>query len=415
VSIFELLRHLSTRLAVSSGRRRFLSFAKAVAFTSVFLGSAAMVISLSVLAGFDAALHSLAESFTSHIQVRTRGYMPLGEKDALLRSIPAVSPDIVRVDEVISVNALLYAHGSTEGVIVKSLPKRLYAPTGAQADDRGNRRVVAGNAEISGLSDRDVAIGARLASRLSCSVGDTVLITTSSSDLQQYSSFDVLPVRIASIYESGMTQYDDIYVFAPFAFSRSIIDTLHSGAVYAEIWVKDRRMVSGIAASIAEQLRYAVECTTVDDLHRGMFSWIEIQKKPIPLVIALISIVAVFNVVTTLLISIVEKTASYAILQTLGLSRNAIISLVCWQGLRLGFAGSSAGCLFAFGILYAQKVFGLVRLDGAIYFVDTVPVVLDISHSILVIVIASGISLIATLIPGLIASRFSPVASFRFR
>lgn len=179
--------------------------------------------------------------------------------------------------------------------------------------------------------------------------------------------------------------------------------------------MKDRRMVSGIAASIAEQLRYAVECTTVDDLHRGMFSWIEIQKKPIPLVIALISIVAVFNVVTTLLISIVEKTASYAILQTLGLSRNAIISLVCWQGLRLGFAGSSAGCLSAFGILYAQKVFGLVRLDGAIYFVDTVPVVLDISHSILVIVIASGISLIATLIPGLIASRFSPVASLRFR
>ncbi|MFM8569427.1 MAG: ABC transporter permease [Candidatus Kapaibacterium sp.] len=374
-----------------------------------------MVIALSVLAGFDESLHSLAESFTSHIQVRSDAAASLGEKEALYRSLPTLTQGIRQVDAVISINALVYAHGTTEGVSIKSVPQSLFADAEFAVITGNRHRVVAGSTDLAAMADRSVAIGGRLASRLGCGAGDTVLITTTSSDSRMFSPFDVQPVCVAAVYESGMTQYDDIYLFAPYAFCRTIIDTIHAGALSAEVWVDDRRSVGRIASELAERSRFSLECTTVDDLHRGMFSWIEIQKRPVPLVIALISIVAVFNVVTTLLISIVEKTRSYAILQTLGLSGREVIALVCWQGFRLGFAGSAAGSLAAFICLYLQKTYALVRLDGAIYFIDRVPVVLDPFHPLLVIGVASGISVLATFIPGIIASRFSPVANLRFR
>lgn len=409
----ELLRYLSTRLAVSSQRRRFLSFAKAVAFISVMLGSAAMVICLSVLAGFDDALHTLAESFTSHIQVRSRAAMSLGEKSQFIKQISRTSGSIVRVDEIATSNALIYSHGTTEGIILKSVPMSVWS----RSDEihRRRPRIKAGKKSFTELQVNEVAVGARLAARLSCSAGDTLLVTTSASDPDQFSSFDVIPVRVGCVYESGMTQYDDVVVYAPFAFCQSIIDTVHTMSVYAEVWLQDRSQLASVTAAISESFRYAVECVTVEDLHRGMFSWIEIQKRPIPLVIALISIVAVFNIVTTLLISIVEKTHTYAVLQTLGLSGRAVIGLVCWQGLRLGFFGSTMGCALAAGALYLQQTYSLIHLDGAIYFVDTVPVLINPVHSIIVVVVASSISVLATLIPGIIASRFSPVAALRFR
>jgi lipoprotein-releasing system permease protein len=185
--------------------------------------------------------------------------------------------------------------------------------------------------------------------------------------------------------------------------------------MYTEVWLRNAKDADRVARSIEEQLRYGVECTSVNDIHRGMFSWIEIQKRPIPLVIGLIGMVAVFNIVTTLLISIVEKTQSYAVLQTLGLPRSALIAIVSLQGFSLGFWGSVSGTAAAIVVLYLQQTFGIVRLDGSVYFVDTLPVVIDPLHAAIVISTATFFSLAATLVPGVIASKVSPVASLRFR
>jgi lipoprotein-releasing system permease protein len=412
---FSLLRFLSTRLAETSGRKRFLSFAKLVAFVSVFVGSAAMVLSLAVLEGFDMALHSLAETFTSHIQVRARGELSLSHNQRLTAVLPEVSPEIVHTENVISVNALLYAHGSTEGVIVKSNDDAKGVPYSEQRAMSGRRRVTQGVQKLSSAGTKVVSLGSRLASRLQCTVGDTILLTISSSGDPLSGSFDIIPVRVASLYESGMTQYDDVFVYAPMPLCITLIDTLATAAMYTEVWLRNSKDADRVARSIEEQLRYGVECTSVNDIHRGMFSWIEIQKRPIPLVIGLIGIVAVFNIVTTLLISIVEKTHSYAVLQTLGLPRAALIAIVTLQGFSLGFWGSVSGTAAAVVVLYLQQTFGIIRLDGSVYFVDTLPVVIDPLHAVVVICTATFFSLAATLIPGVIASKVSPVASLRFR
>ncbi|MFM8438003.1 MAG: hypothetical protein ACKOAX_05975, partial [Candidatus Kapaibacterium sp.] len=153
-------------------------------------------------------------------------------------------------------------HGTTEGVIIKSVPQSLFADAGFAVITGNRHRVVAGSTDLAAMADRSVAIGGRLASRLGCGAGDTVLITTTSSDPRMFSSFDVQPVRVAAVYESGMTQYDDIYLFAPYAFCRTIIDTIHAGALSAEVWVDDRGSVGRIASELAERSRFSLECTT---------------------------------------------------------------------------------------------------------------------------------------------------------
>ena len=405
--MLSLLRFLSTRLAGSGERSTFLSFAKIVAFFSVFLGSAALVLSLSVLEGFEHTLHHIAESMSSHAQLRTVGTLSFSDKMRLFKALPGLSADISSVSPTISINALVLAHGVTEGITLKSF---------AKADDLTSRfhaNVVEGSPQF--RSEKGVALGHRLASRLACHVGDTILLSLAAADdIHDLSSMRIVPVHVASIYKTGMTQYDDVYIYAPFSFCASVIDTVRCMPLYAEIMLRDIRRLTVVKSNLEERCRNAVEIVTVNDIHQGMFSWIEIQKKPIPLVIGLISIVAVFTIVTTLLISIVEKTRSLAVLRTLGLSSKSLLGIVSWQGFTLGFAGSVSGALVADILLLVQQQFGLLRLDGSIYFVDTLPVSINAVHSIIVVSIATCISLIATLIPGVIATRISPVGALRF-
>ena len=145
-----------------------------------------------------------------------------------------------------------------------------------------------------------------------------------------------------------------------------------------------------------------------------MFAWIELQKKPIPIVLGLISIVAVLNVLTMLLISVVEKTHSIGILRAIGMQRRDIMRVFILQGVGVGAAGTFAGCGLGYLICALQYWFKIIHLEGDVYFVDVLPIAFSIWHLVTVVGFSLLISLFATLIPAWIATRISPVQALRF-
>ena len=139
------------------------------------------------------------------------------------------------------------------------------------------------------------------------------------------------------------------------------------------------------------------------------------QKKPIPLVLGLISLVAVMNIITILLILIVEKTHTIGILRTLGMSPKAILTVFLVRGTAIGAIGTALGGIAAFGITYLQQNYEIIKLKGEIYFLDALPITIVLNNYLLVLGISLAFSFIVTLLPALTALKIKPIKAINFR
>jgi lipoprotein-releasing system permease protein len=182
-----------------------------------------------------------------------------------------------------------------------------------------------------------------------------------------------------------------------------------------EIDLKDIADVKRLTPIIEETVGFPYYALNVFELHSSMFAWIDLQKAPIPIVLGLISIVAVFNIITILLVTIVEKTRSIGILRSLGMKNRGILALFVTQGVAIGTAGAVTGCLLGFLFGFTQNAFKIISLNSDIYFLDALPVDMSAWHFVLVLSASIFCSFLAALVPSLIAVRISPVKSLRFR
>lgn len=405
---FQLVSFIARRYGQSYRRKRFLSFTRLVAFLSVMIGSMALIISLSVLDGFETALHDNAIKFTSHIHLIGFRNKPLPNYPAVIDKLTRQVPEITSIAPTIEREGLVRSHGEIEGVRLKGIDAQTELALRPKT-------IVAGRFGFSASRASEVLVGKKLARKLNCAVGDTLIITTILTDESGQPNPLVQQFTLTGIYETGMSQYDDIYVYLPLESARVFFQFPENAVSGFDIMLRSVDNVQPVARSIEDILGYPFFALTVTDLNSGMFAWIELQKKPIPIVLGLISIVAVLNVLTTLLISVVEKTHSIGILRALGMQQRDILWTFILQGVTIGAAGTFLGCGIGYLLCGIQKWFGVIHLEGDVYFVDVLPVAFSVWHFVVVVAFSLIISLLATLVPAWIATKVSPVKALRFR
>jgi lipoprotein-releasing system permease protein len=154
---------------------------------------------------------------------------------------------------------------------------------------------------------------------------------------------------------------------------------------------------------------------SVYELHQPMFAWIELQRVPIPLVLGLFTLVAAFNVLTFLVLLIAEKMPSFAVLQALGMSAGQMRNLLLWQGFGVSLAGALMGCAVALLLCLVQAHFGIIRLQGALYHLDRLPVAFVMWHPALVVAVAVGLSVAVSMIPARLLRRLPLTALLHLR
>ena len=266
----------------------------------------------------------------------------------------------------------------------------------------------------------NVILGRKLARKLGVKLGDSVLLTTLSEDANLEDSTAIpTPVfeyfTVSGIYETGMTQYDDIYMYIPFKTASRIFQFPENSATSYDVVLNNVNDAPEALKRIENYVGYPFYGMTIFEIHGSMFAWIELQKQPIPVVLGLISIVAVFNVLTTLLISVVEKTHSIGVLRSLGMPSSGILKIFVVQGISIGLIGTLSGCALGFFFCWLQDTFHIIHLQGDIYFLDTLPVAFKAVHYIIVISTSLLLSFLATLVPAWIAVRISPVRALVFK
>jgi lipoprotein-releasing system permease protein len=384
-------------------RTRFLSFTYAIAIGSVALSSAALLIALAVLEGFEHELERKVGLFVAHVDAQILRSDTRTSPSQWIQTLWEINPAIERVTAYTEFEAVLVHRGNVEAAIVHS-------DTPAVTE-----RITAlhlGNWHRTGNT---LAIGRPLAERLGVRAGDSVVLLLAGAGTGRTSTLPTtVRMPVGAIYESGMWQLDESIVLAPW----SLMSRLSGGMFMPTglgIWSSDIHSSDAIAHQLDSLFGRTLYIRVYRDRFPAMFTWIAMQKRPIPIIIGILSIVAAFNVLTLLFVALVERRNAIATLRVLGLSRSDLISMIALYGIWSGVIGYGIGAIIAGTFSWAQHTFGLIRLDGTVYFLDRLPIEPHWQHAALVASIVVVLTVAVTTIPAYAATRISPLSILRIK
>jgi lipoprotein-releasing system permease protein len=391
-----------------SGRNQgFFSFITAISILGVMLGTATLIIALSVLGGFEKEITEKVVGFTSHVQVLGFQNQPLKKydqnADLIRRSIPVVTT----VSPFVAREALIRFHDEVDGILLKGID--------LDNDVSATRRyIVAGAYELNRERGAlpQLVVGKKLAAKLAFNIGDRVSIfgIGRSADRGQAR---VMQFTVSGIYESGMAEYDDIYAFTDLADAQTLFQLTDAVSGY-DLMLASVDSAESVSEQVQDLLGYPHYGRTVFQTYRNLFSWIELQKKPIPIILGLIIIVATVNIVGTLLMMVLDKTREIGVLASMGATRWGITAIFLRQGFTIALTGTLLGNVLAFGLCFSQMEFKFFSLPSDIYFMTSVPILLRPEYFVLVSAVTLGLCMLSSLVPARLASSMRPVNAIRF-
>jgi len=265
--------------------------------------------------------------------------------------------------------------------------------------------------------DGAIVLGARLAERLSTYVGDAVVLI-SKADLTRVNPAlgRITPNRwvfeVTGTFNTGMFQYDD-----GFAVMRLDVAQRFAGLGDAvsglQVRVRDPWEARAVAARLAEKLGYPYRTVAWQDQNQSLFGALKLEKLGMGLIITFITIVAAFNIIGTLTMIVGEKTREIGILLAMGLTRQSIGRVFLAQGATIGVVGTSIGLALGVIVSLALDSSHLIRIDPSIYFIDHLPVQVELLDVLVVIAVSLALALVAPTPAARWAARLQPVDAIR--
>jgi lipoprotein-releasing system permease protein len=397
---------ISTRYIFSNKDSRLLNLISVITIVGISLGVATLIIALSVLKGFEDTLTQKITDFDAHIKITSYKDNLPGSNIYLNKLNSELRNQFIFISPYISNLAIISAKNRKEGInITGILP-------GKEADNIASN-LVSGQLNLS--KTNSLIIGKTLATKLLVKVGDKVTLFALKND--KLPSFENMPniekFTITGIFESGMAEYDNLIGYTSLSSAQHLF-SMPSAINGINIKLINVANIDSIAFVLKKEARYPYRVKTIYEIHRNIFTWIELQKKPIPIILGLIILVAVFNIVSALLMLVLEKTNAIGVLKSLGAKSKSIIKIFIYQGIYLSIIGIISGNLLALLLMYLQLKLNIIKVPSSVYFVTKVPIEMTIQTFALVSVITFLLSLLASLIPSYFASRINPVTALRF-
>lgn len=390
--------------------KNFISIVTFIAVAGIMLGVGALIITLTILNGFEREIKEKVVGFTTHIQVVGFQNQTLPHYAAARKEILSKIPNVRGISPFAAKEGMVRFKSNIEGIMVKGLD--------AEHDVSSARKyIVAGTFDIATGNDTTISscsIGKKLAGRLKASLGDTVIVFGLRGSYNAMQQPRIMPFVVRGIYESGMAEYDDLYFFVSMKSAQELF-LFGDAASGFDVMLYDVTQADETAREIMEILGYPYYARTLFQLYRNLFTWIELQKQPIPIVLGLIIIVAVVNIIGTLLMVVLEKKHQIGILLSMGATRGGIKRIFLYEGIAIGAMGTLLGNLFGYGVCWLQYHFQFFSLPSSIYFMTTVPILFRWQDCVIVSTISIALTLCASVIPAMLASRLDPIQSIRFQ
>ncbi|RCK72207.1 MAG: Lipoprotein releasing system transmembrane protein LolC [Ignavibacteriae bacterium] len=357
------------------------------------------------MAGFEKEIKEKVFSFMTHIQIEGYQNQPLKNYKNTIELVQKNVNGIKKIAPYVSKEAMIRAGDYVDGVFLKGIDVNLDATAIRKYMKEGKY-----------LSENpykaEIVIGKKLAYKLNVNIGDKVIIFGLPYEQKKYQpKFTVL--QVTGIFESGMAEYDDIYAITNLYQAQKLFN-LEDAVTGYDVIVDSVQNINLIAKNLQNILDYPHFVRTAPQLYHNLFAWVELQKKPAPIFLGLIIIVAVVNIIGTLLMMVIEKMHDIGVLKSLGASSRDIKAIFVAQGLTIAIIGTILGNLIAFILCEAQIRFQFFSLPSDIYFMSTVPILLKYENFILVSLLVVILAFISSLIPSRAAAKLDTVNILRF-
>jgi lipoprotein-releasing system permease protein len=388
---------ISWRYLVTQRKEKFISLISIISILGVAIGVAALIVVIAVMSGFDKDLRDKIVGNYSHITISSYQGINSTEYDNIVKKIGS-HPHIESLSPYIQGQVLVKEGNRYFAISLKGIE-----PTGEVKVTHINQYLIKG--KLQDLDTRGVIIGKELASYLGLSLG---------SNLTMYSPLGKLyNLKIVGIFNSGMYDYDLNLIFIHLKTAQEVLgldDRISAVAVKLDNLYLADKLIPGLSEILG--FDYVLKSWT--QANQNFFAALKLEKLTMFIILTLIILVASFNIISTLIVMVVEKTKDIGILKTIGMNSGDIRRIFTYEGLIIGTLGTFLGALSGVILCGLLKRYQFIKLPSDIYYIDRLPVAIDWTDISLIVLAAMFITVVSTIYPAVKAAKLKPVEALRY-
>ncbi len=370
-----------------------------------------MIISVGVGYGMQKEIKDKISSFESHITIHSfnntineNSINPISPELNFINYLKSI-PEVKNIEKIISKFGVVRTSQDFDGLYFKGIDKNYDF-------NRIKKYIIDGKTPLfSENFSNDVLISKTLADKLDLKLDESFQMLFSKSDNQNPS---ILKLVVVGIYESGFEELDSKFIFGDIKQIRRVSKWKKNQIGSLEIQLYSQRDLESTSESIFLNSPSDFDVVTVKEKYYSVYEWIELFDKNIYAIIFIMILVASVNIISVLLVLIIERTNMIGILKALGVSNKSLQKFFIYTSSYLIFIGILIGNLIGLSILYIQHKYKVISLDPKIYYVESVPVFIEFYQIIGLNIIVLFLCIISIYTPSLLVSRVNLKDSIKF-
>ena len=393
VPFFISLRYLSTKR-----KEKFISLISVISILGVAIGVMALIVVIGVMAGFDRDLRDKIVGNYSHITVTSFNGIDTNKYEAISKRLLA-NHHVQGISPFIQGQILIKAGDRYVAIGVKGIEPKIEKET-----TKISQYLIKG--DLDNLGPGSIFIGKELGYAIGARMGSEV--TTFSPLGKAYN------LKVAGIFYSGMYDYDMNLIFMNLKTAQEILG-LGNQISGVAVKLDNLYLADKIKGELAQSLGYDYNLRTWTEANQNFFAALKLEKLTMFIILTLIILVASFNIISTLIVMVMEKTKDIGILKAIGMTSSDIRKIFTYQGMLIGTLGIVLGALGGFLLCGLLEKYEFIKLPADIYYIDKLPVAIQLWPDIILIVLAAiVITLVSTLYPAAKAAKLEPVEALRY-
>ncbi len=372
-----------------------------------------MIISSAFVAGFQSAISQKVFSFWGHVRVvqnaptqSTVGEeAPMMPSETVLRQLQS-NPDVKCVQPFATQSAVLEHNKDIEGILIKGVNEQ-YDFKNMQSFLQSGRWLNFSDSSYS----KDIVLSKSVADELNIKLNDTVHLYFISSNENRA---NIRSMRVSGIYKTGIEEYDKLFAIADIRLIRRINAWQSSEIGGYEVFLNDYHKMDTVSNSLNRTLPNSWMSVTIKDLYPNIFDWLNIQDVNKIVIYVIMSIVAIINLITCLLILVLERMKMTGVLKSLGGNNWLIQKIFLYHSSVIALRGVLYGFLFGVGLCLFQQYTGFLKLDESAYYISIAPIKIVWSEVVVICIATLLVCYAALILPTFFIKKIQPVRAIKF-
>lgn len=394
---------------VFKGHRTFSKLIVRVTIGALALAVIAIILSVAILRGFKDEVTAKQRGFFSDVIISKNDLNDSYENSPISLSKENLDrivqlPNVVDVVPFATKAGIMNVDGEVEGVLLKGVDNSYNQSFLA-------RTLVAGDTLnfVNPDSDTEILISKLLADRLNLEVGDDFIMYFVQKPIRKRKMF------VKGVFQTNSAELDKMYVIGSLDLIRRLnnLDTTDAGAY--EVRIKNFDDIQQTTIAVDEELPVALKATNIIEQFPDVFNWLKMLDMNDDIIFVLMVIVAIINMISALLISILERTSMIGVLKSLGMANRQIRKVFLYNSIYLIGYGLIIGNVITMGLYFFQTNTKFFKLDPSIYYIEYVPMSIAWYDVFLLNIAIVFIALITLYIPSMLISRISPIKTIQFK